>query len=295
MDAIIECRDNLFKKHELKRYNTWRVGGTADLFYQPKSIEELSETLRECHVKTPILWLGLGSNILFRDAGFRGLVIATQKHLDQVKQVDHNTIRAEAGLTSAKFAKFCANLGLAESEFFSGIPGTVGGALAMNAGAFGGETWRYVVGIETIDRQGNIHHRTPDEFEVNYREVNGKPDEWFVAGYFKFPQGNSERQRQAIKSILKKRSDSQPIGQLNCGSVFRNPPNNFAAKLIEETGLKSFRIGGAYVSEKHANFIINDGSATASDIEQLIETVRNRVNQEKGIQLKHEVHMYGEY
>ena len=199
----------------------------------------------------------------------------------------------EEGIICVKFAKFCARKGYRAAAFFAGVPGTVGGALAMNAGAFGGETWKYVLAVDTIDAKGNIYKRFPEEFEVAYREVKRQPSEWFVAGYFQFPEGEEKEGQEAIKSLLKKRSDTQPIGAFSCGSVFRNPPGDYAARLIESCGLKGKRIGGAHVSNKHANFIINDDHATANDIEILIEEVAAGVLEKTGVQLIKEVHVLG--
>lgn len=206
---------------------------------------------------------------------------------------EQGIIRVEAGVTCAKLAKFCAKQQFAKGGFFAGIPGTVGGALAMNAGAFGGETWTYVQKVETIDRYGRVRQRLPQDFQVGYREVKGPAGEWFVAGYFAFPPGDTAQTQQDIKMLLRKRSDTQPIGEFSCGSVFRNPPGDYAARLIESCGLKGHQIGGARVSLKHANFIINEGSATAVDLEQLIDLVQSTVKQQTGITLVRECHILG--
>ena len=202
-------------------------------------------------------------------------------------------------MADAKLARFTARHHLVNGEFFAGIPGLVGGALAMNAGAFGGETWRQVISVETLDRSGALHTRIPDEYEIAYRHVqlkNAQQEEWFVAATMCFGKQSETTNTQAldIKHLLAKRAATQPVGSANCGSVFRNPENDFAARLIESCGLKGKRIGGAMVSEKHANFIINDDNASASDIENLIEHVQHTVLEKCGVELKTEVRIVGE-
>lgn len=204
-------------------------------------------------------------------------------------------IRAESGVTCSKLAKFCAEQGLEESAFFAGIPGTIGGALAMNAGAFGGEIWRHVVRVKTVDHGGVLHKRRLDEFEINYREIHGLNNQFFVAGYFYFNQGDAIKAKKAISMLLKKRGSFQPIGTFSCGSVFRNPFGDYAARLIESAGLKGIKIGNAEISKKHANFILNKGKANASDIEHLIQYIAQRVYDTHGIQLMKEIHILGNY
>ncbi len=252
------------------------------------------EFLQQLPADEPLLWMGLGSNVLIRDKGFNGTVVMMLGALQELEQCGENTIRAEAGVTCAKLSKFCARHGYEQGVFFSGIPGTVGGALAMNAGAFGGETWQTVSSVETIDHHGEIHHRQPSDFSVAYREVKSNNNEWFVAGHFSFNNGDSGIAKEGIKKLLRKRSASQPIGVFSCGSVFRNPNGDYAARLIESCGLKGKALGGAHVSEKHANFIINEGSACASDIEQLIEEVQTIVSEKCGVTLVRECHIIGD-
>ena len=244
------------------------------------------------------MWLGLGSNLLIRDGGVRGTVIATQGLLNAMSLLPTGHVRAEAGVTCAKVARFCSASLLQGAEFLAGIPGTMGGALAMNAGAFGSETWDKVVAVETINRQGELLVRLPSEFKVAYRSVEGMQDEWFVAAHLQLKSISQEQQdeiKQNIKSLLAERNDKQPIGQASCGSVFRNPVGDHAARLIEAAGLKGQCQGGACVSEKHANFIINTGAATADDIERLVNQVSEVVYQTQGVRLHREVRIVGEY
>lgn len=285
----------LLHNHPLARYTSWRVGGCAKQFYKPENLADLQLFMQTLPLTEPLLWIGLGSNTLIRDGGFPGTVILTLNCLNVLEQNDDHMIRAEAGVTCAKLAKFCAELDYADGAFLAGIPGTVGGALMMNAGAYGDETWKYVKQVETIDREGRVHIRTPEEFQIAYREVIPQiSDEYFVAGYFAFDKSPAGIAKDKLKNLLKKRNDSQPIGQFSCGSVFRNPPHDFAARLIESTGLKGYRIGGAMVSPKHANFIINEGEACADDIERLINHIAEAVLAKHGVALQRECHIVGE-
>jgi UDP-N-acetylmuramate dehydrogenase len=277
----------------LANHTSWRVGGPAEVFFKPKDIRELSAFLRSLAAGTPIYWIGLGSNLLVRDGGIRGVVIATLGTFAELHRVNDNEVWAGSGVTCAKLAKQCVKWGLGAGEFFAGIPGTVGGALAMNAGAFGGETWRHVLEVETIDARGDVHRRNASEYRASYRHIEGPKDEWFLGARLRFETraGVSDAE---IKSLLSRRKATQPIGELSCGSVFTNPPGDHAARLIEACGLKGFRIGGARVSEKHANFIINDGTATAEQLERVIEHVRATVLRLQGVALTPEVRIVGE-
>lgn len=287
-------RGKLLQKASLKPLNTWRAGGNADHLFQPADALDLSHFLQQYHEHSSITWIGLGSNILVRDGGVRGLVILPTRALNQMNMIDTYTARAEAGVISAQFARFCARRGLGQSAFFAGIPGTVGGALAMNAGAFGGETWNQVIAVETIDRYGQIHIRQPREFDIHYRYVGLPAEEWFLAGYFRFPESDPQTQKSAIRELLTKRSQTQPIGKNNCGSVFRNPEGNYAASLIEQAGFKGYSYQGVHVSTKHANFIINDDQATAKAIETVIDHIRQVVFETFGYELTPEVHIIGD-
>lgn len=286
----------LLCKEVLANYTTWRVGGLANYMYKPAGLDDLSSFLTQVEPKEPLLWLGLGSNSLIRDGGFCGTVILTQGCLNDISLISNNLVRVEAGVSCAKMARFCARNNLRDGEFWAGIPGTMGGALRMNAGCYNGETWQFVVEVETINRAGVIKKRKPEEFTIAYRQVVGlSEDEWFVAATCRLPNGEKEISLQTIKDLLARRAETQPTNEYNCGSVFRNPPNHFAAKLIESCGLKGTKIGGAMVSEKHANFIINSqGSASAKDIENLIQYVQKTVHQKTGFELIREVHIIGE-
>ena len=278
----------------LSGYTSWRAGGAARRMYKPADRDDLVNFLAQLGPEEPLLWLGLGSNLLVRDGGFHGTVILTQGCLDGIARRGERGLWAEAGASCARVARAAARYGLCGVEFLAGIPGTVGGALAMNAGAFGGETWQHVAEVETVDRAGDVRRRSRDEFEVGYRTVKGPRDEWFLSALFRLAPGDTAETQAAIRALLEQRAGSQPIGLPSCGSVFRNPEGDFAARLIEAAGLKGLAIGGACVSEKHANFIINVGGASARDIEALIRRVRDEVKQTSGIELETEVRIVGE-
>jgi len=299
--------DRMLRDVPLADFTTWHVGGKADLLYQPHDLPELQEFLKEFYISNPNLpihWFGLGSNVLIRDGGLRGLVILTHggsniglNKYDIVTTSNYGKlICCEAGVPCAKLAKFLAKNNYPDGAFLAGIPGTMGGALAMNAGCYGSETWDHIIKVDVIDRLGNITELKARDFDVSYRTVNIKePKEfWFVRGYLKFTQDDSISGNEAIRSLLQKRTSQQPIGQFSGGSVFRNPKDNFAGKLIEEAGLKGYSIGGAQISPKHANFIINDKTATAKDIEDLIKYIQNVIEKRFGIKLEPEVRILGE-
>lgn len=273
----------------LARYTTWRVGGPARRLYRPADAEDLCDCLRQLDPNEPLLWLGLGSNLLIDDAGFNGTVILTLGTLTQLEQRGATRLYVEAGVSSAKLARFAARHNLTGSEFLAGIPGTIGGALAMNAGAWGGETWTLVQRVWTVDRQGQIRERPATDYQPAYREVQGPAGEWFVAAELELTPGDGQASQAQIRELLARRAATQPIGQASGGSVFRNPPGDHAARLIDALGLKGTRSGGAEVSDKHANFIINRGTATAADIIHLIAHIQQQVAQATGILLVPEV------
>lgn len=291
----IELQGELQFEQSLADYTTWRVGGKAKAIYKPASIADLSVFLNQLPEDEPLIWLGLGSNSLIRDTGFSGTVILTQGRLDGLAFLGEGQVRVESGVSCAKMARFCARNSLQGAEFWAGIPGTMGGALRMNAGCFNGETWSSVIEVETMTRRGEIRKRIPAEFEIYYRHVSGFQDEWFISATCKLSRGDKDTSLEIIKELLARRAATQPTGEFNCGSVFRNPPQGYAAKLIESCGLKGIRIGNAVVSEKHANFIINEaGLATARDIELLIQLIQRTVNEKTGIELQREVHIIGD-
>ena len=294
MTAHKHIKGEILFNISLSDYNTWGVGGKAECLFKPANLEDLCLFLADCEEDTTITWLGLGSNVLIRDAGIPGVTIITQGCLDQIDISQDGQVYAQAGVPCAKLARHTSRAGLAGLEFMAGIPGTIGGALAMNAGAYGAETWQYLTEVQVIDLSGSIKSKAVSEYEYGYRFVNRPNSEWFVGAHFKLANSSEVENVRSIKELLKHRAESQPIGKKNCGSVFRNPQGNYAAKLIEECGLKGFAIGGASVSEKHANFIINNNDASADDIEQLIHTVQRIVLEKYQVELIPEVKILGE-
>ena len=287
-------RGQLLLMEPMARHTSWRVGGPADRVYLPSDVDDLAVFLRSLPPNEPIHWVGLGSNLLVRDGGVRGTVLITSGALGGIGSMPDGAVRAEAGVACAKLARFCVNQHLSGAEFMAGIPGTIGGALAMNAGAHGGETWSFVEAVETVDRNGAVHRRAAAEYQVSYRRIHGPANEWFVAGHFRFPKDAKQEGRGLIRRLLARRGATQPTQLPNAGSVFKNPPGDHAARLIEASGLKGARIGGAAVSELHANFIVNTGTASAADIEQLIARVQAEVETKQGVHLETEVRVIGE-
>ncbi len=287
-------RGKLRYREPMSRHTTWRVGGAAERFYQPKDGEDLCAFLSQLPPQEPVFWMGLGSNLLVRDGGIPGTVICTAGALEGYEFIDDTLIRVQAGMPCAKVARVTAKAGFTGAEFLAGIPGTMGGALAMNAGAFGGETWALVRGVETVDRQGVRHVRDPSEFQVGYREVKGPKDEWFLSADLGLNWDPGRKGGQHIRCLLSWRAKTQPLGQASCGSVFRNPVGDHAARLIERSGLKGLRVGDVQISEKHANFMINLGQAKAADIELLMRRVRDTVAAVHGVELVSEVRIVGE-
>lgn len=283
----------VLRNEPMAKHTSWHAGGPAELFFKPLDVADLAAFLQSLAPDTPVMWIGLGSNLLVRDGGLRGAVIETHGVFAELERLNENEVWAGSGVACAKLAKQCIKWGLGPAEFFAGIPGTLGGALAMNAGAFGGETWKHVVSVATLDRAGVRRERPAADFSVGYRHVSGPANEWFLGACLRFEQRPGVS-NDDIRVLLARRKATQPIGEWSCGSVFTNPPGDHAARLVDSAGLKGFRIGGARVSEMHANFIVNDGTASAADIEQLITHVMQTVQRTHGVQLKPEVRIVGE-
>ena len=288
-------RGTLRFREPMSKHTSWRVGGNADVFFIPSDLEDLKLFLSRLEPDETLTWIGLGSNLLVRDGGIRGAVIATKKMNQSMEKISATEIRAGAGASCAQLARFTVAEGLHGAEFLIGIPGTFGGALAMNAGAFGSETWDKVRHVTMINKRGDITERQPGEFRIAYRSVTAPEPEWFLSGVLGLEKDTDNKAADTMRELLKKRGDTQPVGEASCGSVFRNPDNAAAAaKLIDDCGLKGAGIGGAKVSDKHANFIINTGNASASDIEALIQHIQKVVFDTHGISLVPEVRIIGE-
>src|SRR5882762_9357774 len=272
----------------MSKHVSWRAGGVAARAYVPADRADLTAFLATLPQREPLYFVGLGSNLLVRDGGYRGTVVLMHSPRGAMR-AEGELIYAEAGVACPKVARFAATHGFEGAEFLAGVPGTVGGALAMNAGCYGSETWDVVARVQTISRAGKLSERGPDEFEIGYRHTALRrarlgEDEWFVAAWFRFRAGDQKVARKRIKDLLAMRLATQPLELPNAGSVFRNPPGDHAARLIEAAGLKGREIGGARISEKHANFIVNPkGKARAADIEALIEHARDTVRRRFGV------------
>ncbi len=277
----------------LSKHTSWKVGGPADIFFCPDNRSSLSEFLKSNH-GNQITWLGNGTNLLVRDGGIRGAVISTKKSLKRIMLLNQSICKVEAGVSCFELAMFATKNNFGPAAFFSGIPGSIGGALTMNAGCFGNETWEFIKSVEVIDRNGDIHHLDPKEFSISYRSVSFPFPLWFLSCEMIFPDKGLTTMEE-LKSLRDTRIERQPLTENTCGSVFKNPDGNHAGDLIERSGLKGFRIGGCAVSEKHANFIINDNGATARDIETLINHIQNTVKDRFGIDLDTEVRIIGEH
>ncbi|MFH0921151.1 MAG: UDP-N-acetylmuramate dehydrogenase [Fibrobacterota bacterium] len=281
----------------LKNYCTWRVGGPARFFYEPRDAGELKKALVWAHAGgTPVFVLGRGSNLLISDKGYDGLVIRTADQLTAIR-FDGPRAEAECGAYFGGFLEACADRGLSGLEDLYDIPGTVGGAVFMNAGAFETSVADRLVEVVSLDAKGVEHRRPVAELAFAYRDsLFRHNNETIVRACFMLSAGEPAVLRARLAETLRKRNDKQPPDRnRSCGSVFKRPPGGYAGTLIDKAGLKGLRIGGARVSEKHANFIINDNSATAADIAALIDKVRTRVHAFCGVRLETEVIYLGEF
>ena len=292
-------RGRWLENEPMAKHVSWRAGGTAKRAYLPADRADLALMIAGLPAGEPVMFVGLGSNLLVRDGGFPGTVVFVHSVLGSIERVGEQAIRVGAGAASPKLARFAALHDLVGAEFLAGVPGTIGGALAMNAGCYGGETWRIVCEVTTLGRDGSFMTRSPDDYEIGYRHVALQPgssvrEEWFVDATFVLEAGSGVEGRARIKDFLARRIATQPLNQPNAGSVFRNPPGDYAARLIEACGLKGHRVGNAEISVKHANFIVNLGGARAADIEALIELAQQKVRAHSGIGLECEVRIVGE-
>ena len=289
-----DARGQLRVNEPMSKHTSWRTGGIADYVYYPSDKQDLVSLLKRLPEEMQVHWIGLGSNLLIRDGGVEGIVICTSKGLNEIEIMPSGRVYVEAGVSCSRVARTTARNKLSGVEFLAGVPGSFGGALVMNAGAFGGETWEWVERVECIDRYGNLMLVGRSKVRYGYRHVELPDDRWLLGAILKLQQeGDGFDSTAVIRNLLDKRNRSQPVQSANAGSVFRNPDGDFAAKLIEQAGLKGYAIGGARISELHANFIINDGSASSADIERLIGHVRDRVKKNCGVDLQLEVHIMG--
>ena len=283
---------NFLRNESLSRHTSWKVGGPADVFFIPDNRQDLSQFLSQ-NKGNSVTWLGNGTNVLVRDGGIRGVVISTKKSINKITMAAGNSCRAEVGASCMDLALFAEKNEMGPAAFFSGIPGSIGGALTMNAGSFGHETWEFVESVEVIDEVGIIHHLDPKEFKFSYRSVEFPFPLWFVSCLMKFPESETTTKSE-LKAMRDQRIKTQPLTEDTCGSVFKNPKPDHAGDLIERAGLKGYKIGGCSISTKHANFIVNEGTATSADIEKLIRHVQNVVKTKFDVDLETEVRIIGE-
>ena len=292
LDRLPQVRGDYAAAVPMAGYTWFGVGGPADIIFSPADAADLGSFLAACPADIPLLAVGAGSNLLVRDGGIGGVVIRTPAHMNAVSH-DGETVLAGAGALDAEVARHAAKAGLAGLEFLIGIPGTVGGGLRMNAGAYGGEFRDVVIRAHGFDRSGTPFSATPDDMGMAYRHSDA-PDDWiFTHAEFRAGAGDATRIRARMKEIVASRGDAQPRGVRTGGSTFANPPGGKAWQEIDAAGCRGMEIGAAQVSEKHCNFLINRGGASAHDIESLGETVRNRVAARGGPALRWEIRRVG--
>ena len=292
LDRLPQVRGDYAAAVPMAGHTWFGVGGPADIIFSPADAADLGSFLAACPADIPLLAVGAGSNLLVRDGGIGGVVIRTPAHMNAVSH-DGETVLAGAGALDAEVARHAAKAGLAGLEFLIGIPGTVGGGLRMNAGAYGGEFRDVVIRAHGFDRSGTPFSATPDDMGMAYRHSDA-PDDWiFTHAEFRASAGDATRIRARMKEIVASRGDAQPRGVRTGGSTFANPPGGKAWQEIDAAGCRGLEIGDAQVSEKHCNFLINRGGASAHNIESLGETVRNRVAARGGPALRWEIRRVG--
>ena len=285
---------DLYFGESLAKHTSFRIGGEAEVMAFPKNIQELSKILRACNeLQTIPTILGAGTNVLAPDAGIDGVVICLKDCMDGMEQLDDTHIRVAAGVTMTRAAVFAANLGLSGLEFAHGIPGTVGGGVYMNAGAYGGEICHVCESVDVVDRNGELRTFTVEQMEFSYRHSILEDNGGIVASAtFALVPKAQEEIKARMKELMAKRSASQPLDLPSAGSAFKRPVGGFAGALIEQAGLKGFQIGGAAISTKHAGFAVNLGGATAEDVKNLLAQVSDIVFEKSGIRLEPEVRIW---
>jgi len=287
-----EIRGKFRENVSLKDYNTWKIGGFAQYLYEPYDLEDLKSFLNITK-KEKITFIGNGSNVLIRDKGVEGYVVCLKDSLNKYYKNNKKQYTFEAGLSCMKIAQITAKNNLTGLEFLCGIPGSLGGALRMNAGCNNGSIWENVLNVTIINKEGALIKKYKKDFDISYRNVNLENGNFFISAKFDLVENGLNNSEDIIKKFLKDRRANQPTGLPSCGSVFKNPKDNYAASLIESLGLKSHRIGGAYISEKHANFIITEKNSKSDDVEDLISHIQKKVFEKMNILLETEVKFIG--
>ena len=292
MAKMPRTRGEIEEMVSMDRHTWFGVGGAADVMFSPADADDLAHFLTELPADIPVYPVGAGSNLLVRDGGISGVVINTTRHFNTATCDGHDLI-VDAGLHDAECARIAARNNIAGLEFLIGIPGTIGGGLRMNAGAYGREFKDVVIEATAIDRQGNIHTATPEAMGMAYRHSDAPLDWVFTSARLRGEAGDHDSIRSRMKEIVGSRADAQPTGMRTGGSTFANPDGGKAWQLIDDAGCRGFSVGSAMVSEKHCNFLINTGGATATEIETLGETVRQRVYDNSGVDLRWEIRRIG--
>lgn len=288
--------DNVKQQEPMSRHTTFRIGGPADFYLCPHSTKEVQEIVEICkEEKLPYFVLGNGSNLLVSDKGYRGVVIQLWKNFSDITVKDCY-IQAKAGALLSKVAAEALEAGLTGMEFASGIPGTIGGAAFMNAGAYGGEMKDIIKSVKVLDTQGEVRVLPKEELKMGYRTSIVKEKGYTVLSVeLELTKGNQEEIRNTMEDLKERRTSKQPLEMPSAGSTFKRPEGYFAGKLIMDSGLRGFSVGGAQVSEKHCGFVVNKGGATAMDVLTLIREVQRRVKEQFGVELETEVRFLGEF
>lgn len=287
--------ENVLEQERMKKHTTFRIGGPADLFVTPQTKEAVAKTVRICREQgVPYYVIGNGSNLLVKDNGYRGVIIQLYKNFSAIA-VEGEVLTAQAGAMLSVIAKQALAYGLTGFEFASGIPGTIGGAAVMNAGAYGGEMKDVFEAVTVLTREGELKTVAADELKLGYRYSVIPENGWIVLEVrLKLAQGDPEQIRSCMEELKEKRVTKQPLDLPSAGSTFKRPEGYFAGKLIMDAGLRGFSVGGAQVSEKHCGFVVNTGEATAQDVLGLIAAVQRRVKETSGVTLEPEVKVIGE-
>ncbi len=283
-------KDTIYLNEEMKNYTTFKIGGPVDILIKPDSITNLAEAIKLCKThEIPYYILGNGSNLLVADEGFRGVVIQVYTNFDEVK-VEDNKVTAQAGALLSKIATKALEHSLTGFEFAHGIPGTLGGAVVMNAGAYGGEMKHVLLSCDVLDAAGNILTLSNEELELGYRKsIIQKKGYVVLSATIGLKEGKKEEISAAMKDLMARRKEKQPLDKPSAGSTFKRPEGYFAGKLIMDSGLKGYQMGGAMVSDKHSGFVINNGGATFKDVENLIKHVQEVVQEKYQVLLEPEV------
>ncbi len=293
MSHLEGIEGELIHNEPMYRHTNWRVGGKAEMFYVPSDKASLVQLMCQLPGNIPVFWFGQGSNLLVRDAGIKGMVVCTFKGMNVIERISVDQLYVQAGVPSAKVAKYCARHGMEGAEFLAAIPGSFGGAVAMNAGAYDEVTWSLVEQLECLDREGNIHWFDKTQISHAYRQVELPENHWIVGAQIKVRSIRGLKIRRRLREVLKTRRSTPVVTVRKAGSVFKNPENDDAARLLDAAKMRGKKIGGAQFSNKYPNFIINCGNATAADIEALIEFAQQTVYEQTGLRLEPEVRIIG--